>query len=257
LLTSGDVARLLFIGCVVAWVAAFAWLDLGGEGRVAWMRSQTVLSVAGLIVGFIVLSWQLKRQHWNTLENNRRQSQDRLKVELYSKIADRIEATAFPLRDLAPLPSLFIHELRVRVNATDGGARESSIFPQIEKSHEAATQSITALISVLETYAIAMSESAGFRRRLKLGLLEIDIELSAFRDVAWQFVASHGSPALRWPPTTDDFEALSRPAAQTDAAATSLSGVVTDLRVEAQNSLLGSLFPETRVPPRAVPTEPM
>jgi hypothetical protein len=65
-LSRGDWARALILVLVVGFVAALVWPDR--KDLHAWRTPQTVLSVAGLIVGFIIVSWQLKRQHWNTLE---------------------------------------------------------------------------------------------------------------------------------------------------------------------------------------------
>ena len=82
------------------WVFDLAWFDLSPSRLRAWLAPQPVLLLAGLVVGFIVLSWQLDRQHKNSIEANRRQSQDRLNLELYNKIAERIEATSTPLVEI-------------------------------------------------------------------------------------------------------------------------------------------------------------
>src|SRR5262245_45758592 len=70
------------------------WLD---ADRLRWLDPQPVLSFVGFIVGFLFLSWQLRRQHKYALAANQRQAQDRLKVELYDRFAERMEATIPPL----------------------------------------------------------------------------------------------------------------------------------------------------------------
>jgi hypothetical protein len=249
-MTRGDVVRLLIVICVALGVAYLAGLDVrAGTGLKKWLTPQTVLSAAGLIVGFVIVSWQLKRQHWNTLDNNRRQSQDRLKVELYSRLADRIEATAVPLYDLGVLPTAFIGELSLRHAAfheeAATGVPNSRYFPQLLKAHQAAEQSVTALVSVLETYAIALSDHPDFGNRLAAELRSLTICLNDFCQAASQFAGSETSTAVRWLASAHDVQTLTTLAQSVEVAASSLSATVSRLRVAGQNALLGGLFPAT------------
>jgi hypothetical protein len=243
-LTRGDVARALFIVCVVCWVAVFVWLDRDAGGLRAWTTPQSVLSVAGLIIGFIIVSWQLKRQHWNALDNNLRVAQDRLKVELYNKIAERIEATAVPLRDLAVTPTAFVGELGVRESAAPDRASvpPSKNFPRVDTAQRQVERSITALMSILETYAIVMPEFAEFRSRLGKALQATHVAVNDFQEMAWQFAGGKNLGVVRWPPTEDDFRNLSTLASSAKSSVESLKRVVSELCVTAQNYHLGTLF---------------
>ncbi len=256
-MTKGNLARSLWVVALVAGVGDLVWLDLDGRGFRSWFAPQPILSLVTLIVGFIVLSWQLERQHDNAVEANRRQSQDRLKLELYNKIAERIEATSVPLMEVALLPTTFVGELAVRRSASADRKTvpKSKYFWQLEEKHEAASRSITALMSILETHTIVMPEFASFRERLAEALRAVNVAVNDFRQAAFQFAGSPNMAPIRWPPSDDESTMLSQLAASAEWAGVSLTGVVSDLRVEAQNYLLGGLFPGREVPPR-VPGDP-
>jgi hypothetical protein len=246
-LTKGIWARLLWVILIGLWVFDLAWFDLSPVRLRQWLAPQPVLSLAGLVVGFIVLSWQLERQHNNALEANRRQSQDRLKVDLYTEIAERIEATGTPLVEIGGLPTAFVGELIVRGAFERGQVPRSNYFPHLRAKQNAAFHSILSLMWILETHEIVMPEFAVFRQRLAQGNNTISVALNDFAAAALQF---SGPAPLRWPPTDDERKTLSSLADSASRATFALSAVVWDLRVEAQNHLLGGLFPSRRVPAR-------
>jgi len=241
-MTRGDWARALIIAAVVCGVAALAWPDR--HDLRAWRTPQTVLSIAGVVVGFVIVSWQLKRQHWNTLDNNIRVAQDRLKVELYAKIAERIEATAVPLEDLHRTPTAFVGELVLRQSASPDCAHvpPSKSLPKMNKAQEAVDRTTTALMSILETYAIVNPEFSKFRSQLSEGLRHVNVAVNDFHEMAWQFAGSKDVRVLRWPPTDEDSASLDVLASHTRASVTALKKVVSDLCVTAQNYHLGNLF---------------
>lgn len=253
----GNIARTLWIALLVSWVLVIALSDWTGEGTRAWFKSQAILSVAGVIIGFIILSWQLQWQHEHTLDANRRQSQDRLKVELFTKIAERIEATAGPVAEVSTLPTAFVGELTIRERASLDRATvpKSQFFGQLDKAYQETSRTVIALMSILETHAIVMPEFAVFREALRDALQSVTVGVNDFRQAAWQFAGSDTLPVLRWPPTDEESKALSGLASDSQWAAVKLTGIVSDLRGEAQNALLGGLFPGRRVPPR-VPADP-
>ena len=218
-------------------------------GLRAWRTPQTVLSVASVVVGFVIVSWQLKRQHWNTLDNNISVAQDRLKVELYNKIAERIEATAGPLRDLAVTPTAFVGELVLRNSASPDRASvpPSKNFPRLNRAQAEVDRTITALMALLETYAIVMPEFAEFRSRLGKRLQMTHVALNDFQEMAWQFAGSEKVSVIRWPPTEDESKILSGLAGSAESSVQALKAVVAELCITAQNYHLGKLFADNRL----------
>jgi hypothetical protein len=241
-MTHGDWARALILAVVVCGVTALAWPDR--HDLKAWRTPQTVLSIAGLVVGFVIVSWQLKRQHWNTLDNNIRVAQDRLKAELYEKIAERIEATAVPLRELTITPTAFVGELALRESASADRRHvpPSKYFPKLHGALEEVERTTTALMSIMETYAIVNPEFATFRSRLGECLRHATVAVNDFRELAWQFAGSENLSVIRWPPTDKESKTLSRLASSAESSARSLKTTVSDLCVTAQNYHLGTLF---------------
>lgn len=251
-MSGANLGRLIVVVVLLAAVGLLIWLDLDGGGFRSWLAPQAILSMLTLIVGFIVLGWQLQRQHRNAIEANRRQAQDRLKLELYSKIAERIEATSIPFAELTVLPVAFVGELILRKNATSDRTTvpKSRHFEQLRQQQEAASRSVTALISALETHAIAMPEFGVFRERLAEALRAVDVAVNDFAHAAFPLAGSYSVAPMRWPPTEEESKVLSQLANSAQGASVLLTGVVWDLRVEAQNYLLGGLFPGRKVPPR-------
>jgi hypothetical protein len=162
--TKGNWARLLWIVLIALCVFDLAWFDFSPVRLRAWLAPQPVLSLAGLIIGFIVLSWQLERQHSNSLEANRRQSRDRLNLELYNEIAERIEATSTPLVEIGGLPFAFVGELITRNAFPRDSVPPSRYYTQLSEKQAAAFHSVLSLMSILETHEIVMPEFCGATR---------------------------------------------------------------------------------------------
>jgi hypothetical protein len=247
-----NVVRLLLVILVLTLLGDLIRLDVNHQGIRSWLAPQPILSVVSLIIGFVLLSWQLDRQHRNALEANRRQAQDRLKLDLYDKIAERIEATSAPLTEVGLLPTAFVGELTVRlvVWSKHQEIPKSTRFPQLQTQQAAASRSIVALMSALETYAIVMPKFSVFRERLGEALRGLSSAVGDFHQAALPFAGSESAGPIRWPPTRDESQAVSGLADAVVRAFVNASAVVSDLRVEAQNYLLSGLF-KRRVPLRA------
>lgn len=238
----GHAVRVVVVMVVTSAVALLVWLDLGAVGSRSWLRAEPILSAAALVIGFVLISWQLDRQHANTLEANRREAQDKLRLDIYSVIAARIEATNVPLTHVGMLPTAFVGELTIREQT---GAASSHTFDDFQRASMAASSSVIALMAVLELYEIVIPEFAIFREKIAAAWRSVSVASGDFLHLA----GSHLGPFPGEPPS-EHVRELSRLASVTQAASIAASGVVWDLRVEAQNYLLGGLFPGRRVPPR-------
>jgi len=227
-------------------------LSTGGEFK-SWLTPQPILALLGLIVGFIALSWQLEMQHQNTLEANRKQAQDRLRLEIYQQVAVRIEATTAPLSSLANLPFAFEVELKRRVGTTVGrkpNRRSEYSFRILQEAVKRVHDAVIKLIAILEIYEIVMPEFAIFRRRLSEQLSSLRDNFGKFVSEAVWFTESGSLGPIKWPPTAADFKLLEELGRPVSEISMDLTGSIWDLRVEAQNYLLGGIFPERRVPTR-------
>lgn len=209
-----------------------------------WLAPQPVMSSVALVVGFILLSWQLRRQHENAMRANSRQTQERLKLELYNKIAERIEATRSPLVAVSALPTSFVGELTWRTQVWSDTTRipESRRLSDLGAEYAATSRSIILLMSVLETHAVVMPDFSVFRDRLSKVHQQVALICGDFSQAASAFAGSAKEGPIRWPPSAEDMKILSSLAAGVRVAGLDAIAVVWDLRVEAQNYLLGDLF---------------
>lgn len=240
--TLGNIVRVAVAILVCSLVALLVWLDLGSVGFRSWLRPEPILSAAALVLGFILLSWQLNRQHVNALEANRREAQDKLRLDIFNTIAARIEATNAPLTYVGSLPTGFVGELVIRERT---GAPSRHGFDDFQRASKQASDSVIALMAILELYEIVMPEFVVFRKRLAEVLQRVSVASGDFLQLAGGYLGP-----LAGAPPPEHTKELSRLASATQAASIAVSGVVWDLRVEAQNHLLGGLFPGRRVPPR-------
>jgi hypothetical protein len=239
------------LAVVAAGLGGLIWLDVNGEGWHSWLKPQPVLSAVTLIVGFVVLSWQLRRQHQNALDANRQQSQDRMRLDLYHEIAKRIEAASNPLVVAGMTPTAVAGELTIRLQHPMPSSYSSS---QLHEMSIAASNAATDLLRVLETYEIALPEFRVFRRELADADRKLRVALGDFVPLAIPFITFSGSGApLRWPPTQDEIDEISRLAGVALRAGLDVTAVIHDLRRDAQNYLLGDLF--GRQLPKRTPTD--
>ena len=239
---------------ILASVGLRIWFD---KEHARWFDPQPVSAVVGLVIGFLLLSWQLDRQHQNALDANRRQAQDRLRLDLYDKIAERIESASASQVEVGGLPTAFMGELIVRLSVWSNNQQEiprSTYFPHLLEKQATASQSVLALMSALETYAIVMPEFSIFRGRLGDALRVLSTAIGDFHQAALPFAGSANASPIKWPPSGADKTILDGLAASVMRASVEVAAVVSDLRVEAQNYLLGDLF--GRKVPRRVPSDP-
>ncbi len=209
-----------------------------------WFDPTPILSLVGFIVGFSVISWQLEQQHRNTLEANRRQAQNKLKLDIYKEIASRIEATSQPLAELEIIPLLLLVHLR-RVRSFDRNTVPASVysFQYLSDAHTIVSDTVIRLMSVLELYEIVMPEFKVFREKLSGQLNTLRNGFFEFNREAPLYLKTDTWGPIKWPPTDSQIEELDSLGKKVSAPCYDITGIIFDLRVAAQNYLLGELFP--------------
>jgi hypothetical protein len=240
-------ALVLWAVLILAIVADIVWLTRRSDGIRPWLAPQPVLSAAALILGFILLTWQLETQHRNTLEANRKQAQDRLKLDIFKEIAERIEATSVPLAELREVPTGFLGELVLRTRSRVASHYQSAL----QTVSKEASDSVVRLMSIMETYEIAMPEFKVFRKQLADSLRQAQRAFGDFAFLAFPLALPHTNPIV-----VENEDELSRLATITERATWDLTILIVDLRVAAQAYLLGGLFPDHRVPEQTLGDPP-
>lgn len=240
---------IMLVGLLLAFgVFVFADLYVLNRSWDSWISPTPVISLFGLIFGFIILHWQLQEQHLNMIEANRVQAQNGLRVEIYKEIATRIELADPHFSTLVVLPSIFMSELRHRM--TQAVPRESQYtFARIHQDLKGSQDAIITLLKSLESYEIAMPEFVIFRERFGKMLRDLMSPLSELSLKA-SLLTSPKYSTIEWPPSPEAISQLEALTAKVIAIGHDLSGLTMDLRVAAQNYLLGTIFPNRQVRPR-------
>lgn len=249
---------ILAVGVCALGIMAFIIHNAAGGKWTDWFEPKAVLSLLGIVVGFLYLHWQLELQNENTLKANRKQAADKLRLEVYEKIANRLEATHVPLARFINSPVLFVMGLKSlnELNALGSrpGDMPESSFPKqdllaISNDLE---NTILSLIAVIEIYEVAMSDFGIFKGKLSEQLTLATTEARKFFFQTLWYVKVDGFGPAEWPP---DFQYLDKAVKTITASGFDLMGTVEDLRVEALNHLVSPLFHGKKATPR-MPGDP-
>ena len=205
------------VGVLVVSAAAVHVLGFGGSLK-DWFSPHPILTLAGVLLGFIGLWWQLDVQHKNTLQANAEKDRNALKLEIYrdlaatSEDADRSLIRTIELATVAP----------------------SSV--ELHNTWSNCSTAVVALMTRLEKWEIALGpRCAAVRRALGEGLAEVNT------------AAANLLSAMETPGSI-----LQDASVALHGATFELAGVVWDIRIETQNMLLGGLF-TYRIPRRQPP----
>jgi hypothetical protein len=234
---------------VVLIVAVFVHSQSGGKWT-DWFEPKAVLSFLGIAIGFLFLHWQLEMQSENAMKANRQQAADKLKLEIYDKIAQRIEATRVPLGKIVNAPRFFVLHLK---GVVASGARPSDVAESAFPKHDLwnilnqLSDTVLSLMAAIEIYEIVLSEFAVFRTKLAEQLQSTTKESSQFVLDTTGLVRKEGFGPYVWPP---DFAALDTRADKILELGMDLMGTIEDLRVEALNHLISPIFPGRRASAR-------
>jgi len=210
-----------------------------------WFAPQPLLQVTAIIIGIILLSGQLDGQLRRTLYANREQSQDKLKLDLYQKIGERLEATTAPLTTLMMTPTGIMGQISIL--GAHGIVPRRYSFSELQDLESRASEAVLNLTATLETYEIAMPGFVEHRRRIADAMRCARGSYGDFSMRAAPFVTAE--PAAYVQPTADKLKELSLLADATAQAGVEVVAAIADLRIDAQNHLVGDLF-RRRVPKR-------
>ena len=199
--------RGLIVFCVLFVVFALAFIEGGWR---QWIAPQTVVSVAVFIIGFTLLHWQLERQHENTLEAQRLQAENKLKLAIYDKVAERMDVATAHIYALTTKPSSFLDHLRaVQSGRFTLSELPNDFFPthNVMTLYESVSRSVVDLISVLDRYEIALDGFHTFRTELWKKLEALQPPIVPFTVNSMKF-SNLPLTTSAWPPSESDYEIL-------------------------------------------------
>jgi len=221
-------------------VAAFVLFAIGVNVRVfreplsEWFRPQPILTLAGIIFGFIILRWQLSAQHANTLKANAEKGRNDLNLEIYRDVAVASEE--------ADRAVMLLFELRMRADAAwEVGITRPPAADEFRDAANRCTDAMLAVLARIQKWEIAFD---GGHSKFAASLKE---SLGHMRDAATSLLSVMATPGA-------DTARLRGASVGVRDAVIELTSLLWDLRIESQNLLLGGLF-EYRTPRRR-PTNP-
>ena len=221
-----------------------------------------VITLTGIVVGALIIVWQMNRQHKGALELQRKNAKEALKVELHKSLVDYVDSAVDAQSDAAMyvymLPSsLLAFQTQVEMGMDTSPIKErSSIFSD---KHFAGRNAITKLIGALESYEIVNPGLRIFRTALASAEHDVnDSQRELFFellkvlpiDVPHERQNKIGAEVIwRSPPDREKTVELQRLIQTYFDCSLNVTTYLYDLKIEIQNTLLSGLF-ETRIEPR-------
>lgn len=223
-----------------------------------------VLSVAG---GALVVMWQLGRQHKATLEQQRHQMREQLKGEIFRDISNRLNKASDSLGTFIITSMTLIINLQLRRDFLDQSGRPyitgADYTPErIIGEHGEAVKGVIAVMHLLEDYEIAFTGFQGMKQRLAEKLQELADRFREFYEAALPYLTKsvdeetsrkYGVAAGTYtpePPVREQLVRIDGLARGTQSVLHDLTAFIWDIRVAAQNYLLGGVFPGQRAAER-------
>lgn len=235
--------RAQFLVLVLAFVA-FVALDLSFSGELRdWVRPERALTAVSVLGGFILLSWQLRRQHENSLRADTVKARNELRLAIYREIASVIESASRTINETdAAFSSLKGQVFMVQRLGHRFDAAQHSFEP-LHAKIITSEQSVIAVMAALEKWEIGIGpEFQAFKRAFSE-------HSKTLREAFSSLMAVGHLPPFVPPQDAETFDKLDASAGQVWDAGMDLICDLWDLRVALQNRLLGGLF-DWRVPPR-------
>lgn len=186
---------LLVVATCAFAILAFIVHGVGGGKWTDWFEPRAVLSLLGMVVGFLYLHWQLELQNENTLKANRKQAADKLRLEIYGKIANRLESTRVPLARFTNSPRFFVMGLKsLKALGPRPGDMPESSFPKHDLLNilDDVSDAILSLIAVIEIYEVALSDFGVFKKKLSDQLAFATTEASKFSFNTMSYIKKDG-----------------------------------------------------------------
>ena len=213
------------------------------------------IQLLGIFIGAVLIIWQSNRQHKSNFILQKENLKDELKLEIYGKLGGKIQISNDKTIDVSTYVRMTPINLDSYLYSVSLGLKRSPVVERTENYSEAyysMGKSIVELITMLEEYEIASPSFKVFRMAIMsskydldkihmnlhaelLRCLPIDLNAEEQSRIGEQVLVS---PAL----TQDKVKILKEVADEFLERIMDITCYLFDLRVEAQNTLLGGIF---------------
>ncbi len=222
-----------------------------------------LINVASIIIGALIVIWQMGRQHRNSLALQKRTMRDQMHLEIYKEIAEKIQVSIHALSNtmsnIVHLPLKFSVQRMIQTTLQLEQKPIEDRAQSIIDLHFNASKSIISLMATMETYEIAIPNFTMFRHYFSEQLQLFDKMFLDFHEEVIQFLPIDVSEdqaqklgtkvIVRKSPDDEQINKLKTLANKYQEVCINLQAYITDLGTDAQNNLLGSLF-DHKLPPR-------
>ncbi|MGH7799827.1 MAG: hypothetical protein ACREOW_04245 [Thermodesulfobacteriota bacterium] len=222
-----------------------------------------LINVASIIIGALIVIWQMGRQHRNSLALQKRTMRDQMHLEIYKEIAEKIQVSSYALSNtmsnIVHLPLKFSMQRMIQTTLQLEQKPIEDRAQSIIDLHFNASKSIISLMATMETYEIAIPNFTTFRYYFGE---QMQLFNKVFQDFHQEVIQFHpievsedqaqklGTKVIiRKSPDEEEINKLKTLANKYQEVCIQYQAYITDLRIEAQNNLLGSLF-DHKLPPR-------
>jgi hypothetical protein len=223
------------------------WYLLGklrGLGGRFWIQQAvTFMSIAAPI---FFGAWKLSKDRQAATEARKEEHRETLRMSIYDQIAEKLFLASDSLSQTGVRVSTFGTRLQALTALRIVPSRqpiESVSFSELATLHYTATDRLISVMKTIEKYEIAIPGFDEFKRLVSASMDKLGKTFIKFSEKAGPFCPADPQDLFQPPlPTGEAISGIKELGNEYGDCVASLEGYLWDLRVEAQNYLLGSLF---------------
>lgn len=212
------------------------------------------IQILTIVSGFIVVVFQLGRQHKNAINLEELNAKKKLHLEIYQKISEQINKA-----QAAEKISIYGLTLPDKISDYVARSRQETLPERIEeiiRKFGAYSDEITKLIILIEEYEIALNKFGIFRIVFSCQMEKVSDDYFKFTNPLHQYLPidlpdhMNMTPIPLVRPSAEMIKELKDSGKKFHETVMDMSCYIYDFRVEAQNHLLGELFKRKLEPRR-------
>lgn len=223
------------------------WYLLGklrGLGGRFWIQQAvTFLSIAAPI---FFGTWKLSKDRQAATEARKEEHRETLRMKIYDQIAETLFLASDSLSQAGARMSTFGIALQALTALRIAPSRrpiESISFSELTTLHHTTTDHLISVMKTIDKYEIAVPGFDEFRKLVSVSIDKLGKVFLKFSEKVGPFCPADPQDLFQPPlPTSEAITAIKELGNDYGSCVAALQGYLWDLRVEAQNYLLGSLF---------------
>lgn len=228
----------------------------------SWWWLEYVITIAGIIIGAIIVVWQMGRQHRNALLLQQENARDALRLRIFNDIEQHIKSVTDTIISVGSyalnIPcNLKAYKEQRKLGLNPAPIKERTLT--FNNLRSAMDKTISRLFSIFESYEIVNPNFKIFQTALNTATYDANQAFQPLYETLLKFLPidlpKHKTqvtdleviiPAI---PDNEQLQHIKDLANKYFKAVFTIENYIYDLKVEIQNIFLGSLF-KYKVPPR-------